>query len=80
MEHGAQPFYSLQGRVVRDGDIIEVFSPLGWLRGAFEWSERLEHWARVHVPLEGGGSESLIIVLLPGSPCRWPLRDALSIN
>ncbi|HEX2863532.1 MAG TPA: hypothetical protein VHN99_03100 [Deinococcales bacterium] len=80
LEPGDRPHYLLEGRALRDGDAIEVQSPLGWMPGTFEWTERVEHLARAIVPLNAESFENLTVVLLPGSPCRWPVRDARALN
>ncbi len=45
--------YRLLGQPVRSGDVVELFTNLssGWLRGRFEWSERVDEAPRLAVNL-----------------------------
>jgi hypothetical protein len=65
-------WYELDARQVRDGDELEIYTPLGWMRGRFEWSRVASHLPRLVVPIEEEKDNLLVIVLLPGSRCRWP--------
>ena len=38
-ENGTHMRYVLEGRVIKNGDVLETWTPLGWMQGEFQWSE-----------------------------------------
>lgn len=71
----AGPQHYLDGRRVGNGDPIEVRGSVGWVRGLYRWSGRVEFWPR----LEPDPRERLEVPALSvlrrfsaDTPCRWP--------
>lgn len=62
----------LDGRDVRVGDRLELWTASGWVGGEFEWDSSGRLWARLVVAAGERGEDALVIVLRPGLRCRWP--------
>jgi len=68
----ARVAYTLAERDVLPGSELEYHTPLGWVRGCFEWSGSMFQWARLIVNYQHDENEiAMIIVLPPGARCRW---------
>jgi hypothetical protein len=65
--------YTLAGRDVNVSDAIEILTPLGWMRGRFEWTGSPYYWGRLIIEDDVDSGEVPLIFVLPhGSRCRWP--------
>jgi len=69
------PRHYLNGSPVQEGDTIEVRSAMGWVRGCYAWSGRVEFWPRLALHPDDGHDSARLAVLRrfgPDTPCRWP--------
>ena len=77
---GSHAVYTLDGREVHTDEELDYETPVGWVRGLFEWSGNLNQWARLMVPYPNEQERWMIIVLPPeGARCRWPNHEAAPV-
>jgi hypothetical protein len=67
--------YFLDGRAVRQGDVLEAFfAASGWVQGVYTWSGRVEFSPR----LNGVGKSQNIRGFTASTKCRWPLKPVVA--
>jgi hypothetical protein len=66
--------YSLLGRPLSGGDVVQLCCSGGWITGRFEWEGSAEAPPSFYfsIELEGGGVAQQVLPIPDGALLRWP--------
>ncbi len=66
--------YSLLGRVLSGGDVIQLCCSGGWVTGRFEWEGSTEAPPSFYfsIELDGGGIAQQVLAIPDRALLRWP--------
>jgi len=66
--------YSLLGRPISGGDVVQLCCSGGWITGRFEWEGSTEAPASFYfsIELDGGRIAQQTLVIPDGALLRWP--------